>query len=121
MATSRKRPPVPADDDEDGGGWSLVQRKRARRRAREGVEDHTSGPIPEWRLISSDFGNHYAAIRWMEDELKLRLRVTVSRAGDFLIRAWDWDHATTLDELAAGQARGIVLQKKEATTRGVPA
>ncbi len=48
-------------------------------------------------------------IRWMEEELQLRLRVTVSRAGDFFVRAWDffvrawdWSHATTLDCLGAG-------------------
>lgn len=119
MAARRKRPTESAPDD--GDGWTRVQSKRARRRTlhEDGGEDRSSGPLPEWRLVSSDFSTHYQAIRWMEDERKLRLRVTVSRAGDFLIRAWDWDHATTLDEIAAGRTRGITLEKKEAAVKGV--
>lgn len=108
---------------EDGDGRIPIHSKRTRRRTPHQQDIYTTdGPadlLPEWRLVSSEFSNHYSAIRWMEDELKLRLRVTVSRTGDFFIRGRDWNHATTLEELAVGQACGIVLVKKELTTRGV--
>lgn len=39
--------------------------------------------------------------------------------GDYLIRTWDWDHTTTMDELAAGQTHGISLMKMAATVKGV--
>ena len=123
MASTRKRPPEPdAAEEEDGDSWIPAGGKRARRRAQRvegGHDGRRSGPVPEWRLVSSDFDNRYAAVTWMEEELKLRLRVTVTRTGDYVIRGADWDHATTLEELAAGRAHGIRLERMEATTRGV--
>ena len=43
----------------------------------------------------------------------------VSRTGDFFIRGADWGHATILQEVAAGQPRGIVLLPKEVTRKCV--
>lgn len=77
------------------------------------------GPLPVWRLVSSRFNTQYQCIRFMEEELHLRLRLTISLSGDFFIRASDWSHAATLEELAASQTHDIVLVKKEATNKGV--
>lgn len=45
--------------------------------------------------------------------------MTVSPAGDFIIRAWDWSYASTLETTALEQPEGIMITKKEPAVKSV--
>ncbi|KAG0702922.1 hypothetical protein GWK47_024982 [Chionoecetes opilio] len=77
-------------------------------------------PIPVWRVVGhDDFPGPYQLVRWLECELRLALQVDVSASGEFLLRGATEDAAATLQEVADGQPRGIVLSRRESSRRGV--
>ena len=110
MATS-KRPLDLVDED----GFQPVGRKRRPRRD----TPPPTAPLPQWRVVSHQLADAYQAVRFLEDELKIALRVTVSRTGDLLLRGADWGASTSLEEVAAGQPRGFVLKRLEPYRKGV--
>lgn len=79
MASSKRPCKIPPEE----GDFTVVQSKRTKWRLHQ--EDSTCtteelrGSIPDWRLsvVSKDFTSRYQAIRWMEEECKLCLQVTV--------------------------------------------
>ncbi|KAG0726043.1 hypothetical protein GWK47_037378 [Chionoecetes opilio] len=112
MATPKRRHGSPADEE----GFTLVQRKRPKQQA----GPHTpAGPLPQWRIAADQETTQFEVVRWIEDELKVALRVDITREGDYLLSGATWATATTLQEIASGQPRGIVLVSKEITRRGV--
>ena len=103
-----------AADEE--GFQTLVRRRRPRHDA---ADPATPTAFPKWRLEKHSEASAYAAIRWLEDEQKVQLRVDVTRTGDFVLRGADWAASTTLQEVASGQPRGIVLKPVEPTRKAV--
>ena len=114
MATPKRPPESSADDD----GFLPVRRKRQKKL--DAPETPAARGTPMfWRIAEHKLDSPYSVVTWLEDELKLLLRVEVSRTGDFFIRGADWGHAATLQEVAAGQPRGIVLLPREVTRKCV--
>lgn len=120
MATPKTRPGSPVDDE----AWVTVERKRPRRKEQlqqrevRGASEHR-GPIPVWRLVSHHEANYFLAIRWLGEELALRLGVTISLTEEAFLRGADWASAGLLEEVALGQPHGIVLERKEPSTKGI--
>ena len=114
MATAKR----PLADVVDEDGFQLVQRKR-RPLPRDPPTTAHQTPLPQWRIESHREANAYCVVRWLEDELKIALRVDVSRTGDFLLRGADWGASTTLEEVAAGKPRGLILRRLERYRKGV--
>ena len=113
MATA-KRPLDVVDED----GFQLVSRKRhPLRRDRSTTASQTS--LSQWRIENHWKANAYCEVRWLQDELKIALRVDVSLTGDFLLRGADYGTITTLEEVAAGKPRGIVLRCLDRYRKGV--
>ncbi|KAG0715639.1 hypothetical protein GWK47_011470 [Chionoecetes opilio] len=71
-----------------------------------------AGPLPQWRIAAYQEATQYKVVRWLEDELKVALWVDLSLTGDYFLRGATWAAATTLQEIAAGQPRGIVLVRR---------
>ncbi|KAG0713200.1 hypothetical protein GWK47_016731 [Chionoecetes opilio] len=61
----------------------------------------------------------YQHVRWLESELQLAITVDVSATREFLLLGETRDAAATLQEVADGQPRGIVLARREPSRRGV--
>ena len=113
MATS-KRPRESIDED----GFQLVCRKRLQRRV--DPPHPTQRPnLPLWRIESHKEASAFKVVRWLESEFKIALRVDVSRTGDFSLRGADWGASTILEEIAAGQPRGLVLKRLEQYRKGI--
>ena len=113
MATS-KRPLDSVDED----GFQPARRKR-RPRTNAPRPTEQQSPLPVWRIERHLMDNNFQVVRWLEDELKIGLRVDVSRTGDFLLRGADWGASTTLEEVAAGQPQGLVLKRLVPYKKGV--
>ncbi|KAG0723342.1 hypothetical protein GWK47_042896 [Chionoecetes opilio] len=118
MTSTRRRPEDPPDD----AGFTL-QRKRFRVTKHSSQQSGATAaerPIPVWRVVRhDDFPSPYQLVRWLESELRLALKVDVSASGEFLLRGATEDAAATLQEVADGQPRGIVLARREPSRRGV--
>ncbi|KAG0717544.1 hypothetical protein GWK47_054186 [Chionoecetes opilio] len=112
MATPKRRHGSPADGD----GFTVVQSKRPKQEAGPYTP---AGPLPQWRIAAHQEATQYKVVRWLEDKLKVALRVDLSLMGDYFLRGATWADATTLQEIAVGQPQGIVLVPKEPTRKGV--
>ncbi|KAG0715509.1 hypothetical protein GWK47_001290 [Chionoecetes opilio] len=117
MTSTRRRP-----EDPDDAGF-ILQRKRFRVTKPSSQQSGATAaerPIPVWRVVRhDDFPSPYKLVRWLECELRLALKVDVSASGEFLLRGATEDAAATLQEVADGQPRGIVLARREPSRRGV--
>ncbi|KAG0716555.1 hypothetical protein GWK47_000983 [Chionoecetes opilio] len=118
MMSTRRRP-----EDPDDAGF-ILQRKRFRVTKPSSQQSGATAaerPIPVWRVVRhDDFPSPYQLVRWLECELRLALKVDVSASGEFLLREATEDAAATLQEVADGQPRGIVLARREPSRRGCP-
>lgn len=84
-----------------------VKRKKRRQQqqlrqesAYDNLEEH--GPVHVPRLVSSEHPTYYQATHWLDEELTLYLRVTVSLTGDVLLSREDWTSAALLWKVTAG-------------------
>lgn len=125
MVISKKPPETPADDD----SLTAVQSKRARGKhlsdqrqnptQKERTEDGVIGHTMAWLLFSYNEANYYRAVSWIDDELQVHLWVTIFLNEDAFLLGADWFPVTTLEEIAAGQPRVIILEQKEAHMMGI--
>ncbi|KAG0717919.1 hypothetical protein GWK47_053470 [Chionoecetes opilio] len=119
MATGNRCSEKPADN-----GFTLDQRKRFKVKRppfpQQSGATAAERPIPVWRVVRhEDFASPYQLVRWFESELQLAFKVDVSTTGEFLLRGATWDAAATIQEVADGQPRDIVLARREPSMRGV--
>ena len=106
----------PHEVDEDG--YQTVRHKR-RPRVEPPPPTAPRGPLPQWRIESHREANAYRVVLFLQQELRVRLRVDVSRSGDYLLRGLDWASGSILEEVASGQPRGIVLKRLDYYRKGV--
>ncbi|KAG0719019.1 hypothetical protein GWK47_051346 [Chionoecetes opilio] len=116
MTSTRRRPEDPPDD----AGFTL-QRKRFRVTKHSSQQSGATAaerPIPVWRVVRhDDFPSPYQLVRpsfgspsrWMSPP----------PGSSFSGRGATEDAAATLQEVADGQPRGIVLARREPSRRGI--
>ena len=109
-----KRPHDGLDED----GYQTVRSKR-RPRQEAAAPTASRAPLPQWRIESHREASAFRVVLWLQEELKVRLRVDVSRSGDFLLRGLDWASGSTLEEVASEQPRGIILKRLDFYRKGV--